>query len=618
MNAKSLAVWLGLATAAAPILPTELAPLSPQPARAATTAAALGDETDGQLTDLAHELARVEARLHAVNSLIEANTRRQPPDTGAAGKPPTQWLSADAFAETVIKAAAEHGRTITIAPLDAAAREDIKQAESTATGADPSEDALLLRRAALDAQFAILCSRFSWGAFTGRDDDRLFRLGTTVAPDANPAAMANKGVIDAGVRFRRTLDAALTQAATALRGDAAGGEAAAPDLRTVLDTVADQTKPSLDAFRKAIDNARDQEGRTEEDVKTLSALASTAKDLAAALADAATAKNHPDQTADEPARAAALARLQRSLRQMGELGAGVETRLVSLRQTWAVALDPNRELAEIRLTRAARPQPPVRQTPRQPIASLRDQFPIGSIWRISEEGTGTVVRVQDDTVTMNMKWPTSAPRVFTLQVRGNEVSLIRDEAAGARPDGKPAAIVTNLNVTGTLLDGKITLQGSRSRSSGNGVPIVEQISYTFDIQRQSAAAVVTIADIFPPGSTWTGTWQRGTFAAAKTTANVTQSAGDAATLRFSIQGLGNFDMRLELRNGEVHLVSFKPVDARQQDGNTFAEHSKFDISGPADDKARAGTVVLTGEWHWSRPGRGGRENNRFELFRDNR
>jgi serine/threonine protein kinase len=622
MNAKSLALYLGLATAAAPVLPPQVTPLAPQPAQAAMLAADSVDDLPEQLEKVAHELAKVEARLHAVNTLIEGSSNRKPADTGAAGQPATRWLTADAFCEAVIKVASDNGRSFTITPLDSAIRDEVKQAEATSSGTEATEESLLARRAALDAEFRVLCARFAWGAFTGRDDDGLFTFETTVAPEADPSAEPNQRVINAGVRVRRTLDAALSEAAGRLNGNQAEAEGGAADLRSVLETIASQTKSALDNLRRAIEAARNQAGRSEADGKALKALFDAQKSLAAALADGPGSRNFHDSAADEPTRASALKNTQDAMLKTTELAAGIEQQLLALKETWKVTLDGSKELSEINLPKAAKPKSPVRRP--APAAAQQGQsieqafttkLGVGAEFVVREShdgdaGLAQATVVENDGRTAKLKWDNKhALWEVTLTLEGDrlKVSSITQTTVGkiTKSWGTASNIEMSTNASDLLKDASIKMTGTWEWRDVKGNGPAAQTSATFELRSQGAkvnrgnagdqGAALSITDIFPQGSNYTGRWKSAT-GWQNITATVTSVSNDIATVRWE-NDFGTWDSQMELVGGRIKMRTCTGI-GRSKQGGALSEITNVDMFAAADKAARDGAVRIAGTWDW--------------------
>lgn len=300
MNFRTIIAWIGLSAAASTPLATP-------------AASAQQEGSDRRLNALAADLARVDARIRAVNTRLTEATSRKPPElearSGAKGV-----LSAADFCSALAKSAGETGREITFDVLDKddLAREE--QAETARIDRETDQGVLLKRRAELDTEQAALWARLAWGTFSGREPDKLYRFRLKTQPNADAATTARNRIIEAGVKVRRLAALAMDAGATALRSSADGGEDAAPDIAGTLTAVADQLRAALADFKKAAGAALDGGDIQGEEAKALADLCKLADSLRDALEGCAESQGNAAKAGDEQARFAARGRVQQDLR----------------------------------------------------------------------------------------------------------------------------------------------------------------------------------------------------------------------------------------------------------------------------------------------------------------
>jgi serine/threonine protein kinase len=609
MNVKTIALWLGLSVVA-PIVPTELAPLATTPAMAAEAALVMGDETETELGDLAADLARVEARLKAVNQLIKNSTNR-PADDMADG---AGLLGVDDFVKAIVKAARDHGHALDIAILDAAAREADRVAEEQAGEANPDAESLLVRRSVLDQQQTGLWARLSWGTYTGRPlEAKVLKYKLETPADANPMTMTQLGVIEKGVRVCRTLDAALTQAAARVRegiggsaGSEQGGESNA-GMEVVFSAAAGHVKGPMEAFRSAIDRAKDQDGRPEEDVKALRELDRLAGELSAALSGAATGQSQATTASDEPARRAARARLQRDLRLMSEHGARLETKLVERAKSWNATTGES-TLPEVRLMDAvpaprreaqrpkptAKPSKPGRESP-------IDLLEVGDAWEGTlTDGNGThpttaiIESIKNDTVIFK-----HTPNYKGVGVKGDYGFTIVLDGTKATPMNYVSYLPqpSTFKVTqssGSLIDGRlrITIEGIRIPKKGEKTPG----RWTVDIRtlkpRIAKEPEADPAPTFTVGDKWSGTFTNSS-GAMPATARVKSVPGDQIEWTLTNQ-YGDRYFTLEAKGDNVSIADNDPKVVRPNGGQPN-RLLNIKVEGKIDE----GRLRMSGTWSFT-------------------
>ncbi|MFN9975486.1 MAG: hypothetical protein ACK58T_36900, partial [Phycisphaerae bacterium] len=272
MNAKSLAVLLGLTAAVAPVLPSEVAPLAPTSVEAAALLAPPSDGSERGLGDLAADLARADARLRAVHKQLAASTSRKPPELDERQPGGSGPFPADEFLAALAKSANDTGRALKFPSLPQADRDRFEQEESKAVERETEAETLLSRRAAIDAEQASTWARLSWGTFTGREADKLYRFRLKTDPAADKNRTNKEKVVMAGVKVRRLAAKAMDDAATALRvpggGEGGGGEGGGgggADLGAVASPLAEQLRSELATFQTIAGTARDAGALTPEE-----------------------------------------------------------------------------------------------------------------------------------------------------------------------------------------------------------------------------------------------------------------------------------------------------------------------------------------------------------------
>jgi hypothetical protein len=525
MNTKSVALWLGLGTAAAPVLPTDLSPLAVSTAEAAALAAQQPDGSERKLADLAADLAKLDARLRAVHVQLKAATSRKPPELDDRQPGGSGPFPADEFLAALAKSATDTGRTLTFEPLPKADRDRAEQQETSTVERETDQATLLDRRRTIDAEQATTWARLAWGTFTGREADRLFRFQLKKNPTADANMTAKARVLEAGVKVRRLAAKAMEEAVTSLR-TLDGAPDDGPEgvsLGTVAASLAAQVGPELASFQKAAGTARDGGALTAEEAAAVADLQKQAGRLRDVLEGTAEMHGRAARAADELARFTARDRLQRDLRDTADAAARVDAGLVKLAGEWKFDVDAASPLKDATPPVVRRPEPKEQKKNEQPArdsdsgrpTTIAEIFPLQSVWQLTDGGSGTVLSVKGDSVVLEMKWSDSATRRFTLEIKGDDVKLVADEGVGRRPDGRAAAVITNLDVRGTLKDDRITLSGTRTRRVGNS-DVNEPISYTLELKSRRAArgaAGADLLDSWQVGKRFNGTrtWRGKTF-----------------------------------------------------------------------------------------------------------
>lgn len=478
MNAKTLALWLGLTTAAMPMLPAESTPFSPSAADAATLAAQQAEGSERRLNDLAADLAKIDARLHAVHKQIAATTSRIPPelderDPGASGPFP-----AEEYIAVLAKSATETGRPIAFEPLLQLDRDRAEQAEANAIERETDPAALLSRRATLDEEQAKAWARLSWGVFIGREADRLYRFNLTVDPAADAGTTYQARVLEAGVRVRRLAAAAMDAAATTLRVPEPQPEGQpVPDLGTVAAGLAEQLRADLATFQKAASTARDSGGLNSEDEAAVAELQRHAARLRDALEGAAEMYARAARADDELARFTARDRLQRDLRDTLDAAVRLDAGLVKAAADWSFQVNPDSPMREVQLVdagtdhnrRSEPATPEVRVTQREAATNMRDVFPVESEWSGTvstrfgiSDARAVVTSARGSTATLRVDRGGNTYNLV-LTASGDRITVARHEGVFLRGAPRPS-VFSNIDIQGTIQEGVLNLSGSWTRT----------------------------------------------------------------------------------------------------------------------------------------------------------
>lgn len=520
MHIKSLVVWLGLA--AAPLLPAELAPFAPGTAGAAMTGAIQPDGSERKLNELAADLAMTDARLLAVHRQLAATSSRTSPELeermpgggggGGGGGP----FPADEFLAALAKSASESGRPLAFEPVSQANRDRAEQAETSAIERETDPAILLVRRAALDTEQATAWARISWGTFTSREADRLFRfrLKTDVMADSGSR---NKGrTLEAGVKVRRLAAKAMDGAATSLRVPDSGqtGEGAVPvDLGTAASILAEQMRTELANFQKVAGVARDSGSLTAEEADAVAGLQKHAARLRDALDGTAEMYAKARSAEDELERFTARDRLQRDLRDTADAAARLDAGLVRVAGEWKFEVDPASALRDAAAPVVRRPQTPVRQNrpePRSNDTKAADLFPQGSEWTGTvstrfgiSNARAIVTAVRNRTVSMRVD---RDGNTYDLQltVDGQTATLNRHVGVYLADAPRPSDF-SAINIHGSIEGDTMTLSGSWTRAPHDGPSAIDtDVRFSLRmVDRAAREAAADPLDAWQVGSCWT-------------------------------------------------------------------------------------------------------------------
>ncbi len=487
MTVKPIATWLGFAVAVAPVLPAEITPVIPGAAVAAIPAASQPDGSDRRLNDLAADLALIDARLRAVHKQLAAATSRKPPELDDRQDTSSGPLPAAEFLKGLATSANETGRLLNFDVLPEGDRDRAEEAEAAVIERETDQAVLLARRTVLDAEQAKAWTRLSWGTFTGREVDRLFRFRLKNDPSADAVILAKRRVIEAGVRLRRVTAKAMDDAAQTLRtpsGTEGATDSIGPDFSTVTSTVASQVRTELVSFHKTISLARDSGGLVDSELAGIMELQKQADRLRDALDGSGEMFTKAIDAKDELERFVARGRLQRDLRDIADASSQLDAQLVALAAAWKIDVNAAVPLPDVALPVAQRPVPMVTEQPQaQPAvagdATVADLFPVGSVWegRYVNEGnavngrnaTARVIRHDGKTVVLEVQVSGYALRQRYIDVDGNKLTQWKDEAVSAiQESGAPPNRFSAINIKGEINDGTLTLSGTHDVHSNNG------------------------------------------------------------------------------------------------------------------------------------------------------
>lgn len=336
MNLRTIVAWFGLSAAAT--APLVVAPV----------ASAQEEGSERRLQSLATDLARCDARIRAVNAQLAAVTPRKPPESDER-KGGSGILSAADFCVALAKSAAATDRKIAFDLPDAEDLAREEQAEAARVEREMNEDALLKRRAELDAERTALWARLAWGAFSGRDEAVLYRYQLKAPIGADDGAKARIRIVESGVKARRLTALALDAAATALRPSADGKTDKTAGLGETLTTVSEQLRAALANFHKATGDALDKKKLQQKEIADVKALRELAGSLRDVLKGACESQENAARAADELARFQARGKLQKDLRDTADAAARFDAQLVAFTNDAAMEVDTDSKRAEVKL-----------------------------------------------------------------------------------------------------------------------------------------------------------------------------------------------------------------------------------------------------------------------------
>lgn len=610
MNAKTLAVWLGLATAAVPILPTELTPLAPSTAEAMMLEAEFQPDvqaTDKRLNKLAEDLVLVEAKLNAVSRQLVAVDPKLELPAEAKGGP----MAFDAFLSKLSQAATDAGRPL---QLPALSREDfdrLVKSEAEALSRETDKEVLLAKRRDLDDQQATLWAQVAYGTFTGREVDRIFRFRAKSLSPMNEASTARNKTIEHGVKVRRLSDNAFRS-----MGEAPAAEGGRADLCTRFTAVADQPKTALVDFRQAVMDGRDANGLTDDDRKHMGELADLAKGLTDSLDGAAESQTRLTKEEGEMARFVNRGRLQQDLLDAATAAARLDQRLVALSKTWQVDVDTASKLGPVVPAVAKRPEPQKAPTgkPREITAGVPtvvELFPVDSTWsgtfmdvNLKEDlgFAGKVVKTGGNTATI--QWRDSYGN-WEMQVVARDGRLVVMTCIGLDPENGPRRNVFK----DIRIDGPIPQIGETVELSGvwtiTRLPSNKQEVYrpVLKIRNDAPAkagrpAADVLNTIFPVGAKFTGRWKNGPNWENYEFIEVTGNNGEVAKLRLK-NDWAFWDVEVKLSGNRLEWTSVTQNGPGFVAGGPARTNiTNIKISATADAAAKQGNIRFKGKYDW--------------------
>ncbi len=580
MNAKAIAVYLGLTTVVAPVLPPEVSPFPQQTAEAGVLLEAefLPDSMAGdrRLNQLADDLAMVEASLLAVTRQLDAIGIEQP---SLKKRPSRGPMDVDAFTDQLAQASTDSGRTLAFTVMSKEDREIQEQYEADDLSRETNEEVLLAKRQELDEQQAALWAQIAYGTFTGRDINRIFRYRTKQTEPMSEVSAFREKVIDSGVKVRRTIDAALRFANETI-GSGGGLEVGDADLGFVLGGIADQTKDSLSEFRSTIVDLRDVGTMADEDYKAMNELAGLAKDLIDSLDGAAESQARLTTDTGEMSRLINRGRLQGDLLDAIAAAAEFDQGLVELAEDWEIEVNTDLKLRPMKPAASfARQQPKVERSSRDPGNTKKESpaaaLTVGSTWSGWAVGQydGKTTRNYKDRVkiikksrrSVVLRTSRSVPNsylLWTFRINGNELVLTNVAATG------DAAATYSVREGGGTIDGD-TLKFHYVNDNYRNGKFVSTSSATLTLKRDEPfQAKETVADplsAWQPGSRWVNSTP-GTPGNVDWTV-VLRDADEIVIERDSVSGQGTVRVTCSIRGKKLRVTNVQHVNTRSHVSN---------------------------------------------------
>lgn len=383
MNAKALAVWFGLVTAAAPVLPSDFSPIDTAQAAAQPG----GPASVKGLNTLAEDLALVESKLRAVNAQLDALNGRT--TEGSSGP-----MDLEAFCAKISAASEAAGNTIKFDLMSKEDRAQRDRAEADKIKGETDKDTLLSMRRDLDAQQTALWAQLTWGAVTSRNLDTKslykYRLkspamvgggaGAGGGDKADPAANDKRRFLDDGVKAFRTIDVVLRDGSATLKSAGGGLDGGPADTKTMLSDASTRMLDALVGFQRTANTAADSAGMTEDDRKAIDTLKRAAGSVVESMNEVVEAQSRLAKSDDDAARALQRRRLQQNLLDAAEAAARLDDRLVAVSKDWKADFT-NEKLGPVVAVAAKPKAEPQRPNPKQgQPQGLAALFPIDSRW----------------------------------------------------------------------------------------------------------------------------------------------------------------------------------------------------------------------------------------------
>ncbi len=591
MNARIIAVWLGLSTVAAPILPTDHLPLAPRAADAGMPEAAQPEGGVAALNRVAEDLARVEAKLLAVNkqlNAVDGSIKSPELDLAAAPPPPAAPLAYEAFITKLCENAKAAGKPLAIDATSGAEFDRQVKEESDAISGELEKETLLTLRRTLDAQQAVLWARLAFGAFAARDIGvqliYTFKFKEALAADENAAeaALRKRHVLDAGVRAVRWIDLALGEASATLKQD--GSESPSISVGDASDAAGRQLDEPLKKLRVAVNSAGAASGVQDADVEMCGQLGERAQNILDSLGGVKDLAERVSRAANESERSRRRSELQKDLLAAVDAASRLDQGLAAAVKEWKAEVSGNK-LPAVASAVAARPKAEKGTQPEENIASVQDIadiFPQGSMWTgdyfATDPGpsarlTAKIISVQGGLATM--EWTNQNGRWQShLQLSGGRVVLIDCVGIDSNVNTPNILVFEGINIGGAAPAAKdprqIKLEGSWSVRHKRGDLAVKEYQSRWELKRsdQENGAKFVVGDI------WNGTWtdDRGDYAA---TASITEIDGQRITLHvipsfnsdgyyitFAISGGKNVSITKFISGMTVKPSGFRPLSSQ--------------------------------------------------------
>lgn len=595
MNARTLAVWLGLSTVVAPILP--ISPVAPMTANATLLDAAQPEGGIAGLKRLAEDVARAEARLLAVNrELNNRDSKIESPELKHSANPPAAPLPYEEFVAKLCEIAGAAGKPLVIDVISKEEYDQFFKEESDRLPRDADNEALLAQRQTLDSEQAALWTRISCEVFADREvgTQLIYTvrlkpvLPADTGPDAAMAAVRKGEVLGGGVKAVRSIDAALKEASTALK-PRNGPEATSVDTAAAARTSVARIDDAINALRRSANSTTDTPALSEAEKEASRQLGKIADEVRASLQNVADEFDRATKAQTEIERSRRRAAVQSQLLAAIDSAARLDHALVVTAKEWKAEYTSDKLGPVI-----AKAKPNVQNpTPKRESVS-RGTLPEGSSWtgritvfvngkrRDSSALTVTVTKRDGDRVHLDWEMPDYGGQVsIEGAIVGNKLTGLYTKLIKGSSSGD---IIGNATVAGILQgDGKRITNGVYEVPGSN-----PKRTGTWELQRKDAGAnadpelnrgdtlkgqLAIAADTYPA------------------TATVQQLTDRSAIVRVD-NGLAVWDYTLGLQGD-----SAKVTDMNRVSTNTGNQISNWDISG----KVTADGIELSGYWSLKPP-----------------
>lgn len=418
MTLRETIVRLAFVLAIASVVhPARVGPLAPTPAIAQASGG------DRSLETLHIDLALTEARLNAVLRRLRAVTKDHNPGRGDSNSD-QGLLSADNYVESLAEISTRLGRPLEFRPVPASSSDQADRDESASVSRESDAARLRERRDELEARRIALWGRLAWGAFVGRDISDIYKFNIDRSAPATIETIARRRAVEAGVRTRRTLAAALGDAAVML--DAEAENRRNGDGPTDVAAAAEFIAEHLDLHIKVLLGALDEIGGGEDADPAIGILRRNAEALRESLVNLAESEASAGRGVP-----VVHSRVQRDLRDTLEYAAAVDVHTASLAEVWVITADQNSLMPEVRLPRpTTRPTLPPRPRAEKPKrADPLAMWQPGSRWTTRNNAGGAVVwsvRSRDrDQIEIQRPSVSHGTVVVTLRVRDDRATVIR-------------------------------------------------------------------------------------------------------------------------------------------------------------------------------------------------